>query len=140
MQVKSIMSQHPEMLPLNATLTQAVNEMQKHDCGFLPIGDHGNAVGVITDRDVTIRAIAKGKDPNKTLVKDVMTKKVFSCKENDDVKTVAHNMGRDQIHRLVVLDKNGRLSGVISLGDIARKCKDVQLCGHMVEEISQTKH
>lgn len=140
MQVKSVMSRNPEVLSLNATLRQAADEMQKHDCGFLPIGDNGEIAGVITDRDLALRAIAQGKDPNKILVKDIMTKKVLFCKEDDDVKTVAHNMGRDQIRRLVVLDKGSRIAGVISLGDIARKCHDAALCGQTMTEISQTKH
>lgn len=136
MQVNTVMTKNPKVLPLNATVKQAADEMQKHDFGFFPIGDNHEIKGVITDRDALL-SIAKGKDPNKTLVKDIMTNHVVCCKENDDVKTVAQNMGQNQVRRLVVNNKSNHIVGVISIGDIARKCNDAPLCGQTISKISE---
>lgn len=137
MLVKEIMSKHPDALSEETTLTRAAEEMQKHDFGFLPVRSNGHIVGVVTDRDIIIRAIAKGQDPNKTTLKDTMTNNIHFCHEEDDIKKAAKMMGDLQINRLAVYDKKDHLCGVISIGDIARKVKDISLCGKLAEEIHQ---
>lgn len=137
MLVKEVMSKHPDALPEEATLTQAAEEMQKHNFGFLPVRSNGEIIGVVTDRDIIIRAISKGKDPNKTMLKDAMTSKIHFCHEEDDVKTAGQLMSDLQINRLAVYDNKDHLCGVISIGDIARKVNDISLCGTITEAVHQ---
>lgn len=135
MEAREIMSSHPDVLSENMTLKQAAAEMLKIDCGFLPIKHNGQITGVITDRDLVIRALAKGLNPNEAKLEQVMTKEIFYCHEHDDIKKVAEMMSQKQIHRVVVFDDKNQPVGVISIGDIARKCKDLSLCGKLTEAI-----
>ncbi len=138
MQAKDVMSTKPEFLPPTATLKQAADQMQKHDYGFIPIGENDRLIGAVTDRDLAVRAIAKGKDPTKTSVKDVMSKGIQYCLEDDNLEDVAKKMEDLQIRRLVVLNKNKRMTGIISLCDIATKGDDADLLAEIEEAI--TKH
>lgn len=137
MQVKDIMSKKPDYLPPNTTLQKASEEMLKYDVGFLPIGNDGQLFGAITDRDIVVRALAKGKDPLKMQVQDIMTPNILSCFEDDDVQKAAKTMSDEQIRRLVVLSRDNKISGVISLGDIAVKTKNDQLTGHILQEVCE---
>lgn len=137
MLAKEVMSKKPEFLSPNATLKQAADQMRTHDYGFIPIGENDRLIGAITDRDITIRAIAEGKDPNKTTVRDVMSKGIYYCFETDNLEKVAQQMEKLQVRRLVVLSKDKRLIGVISLGDIATKCHNPKLCSELTEKISK---
>lgn len=137
MQVKDVMSKNPDAISEDMTLKQAAEEMKKNDFGFLPVKQNGQIAGVITDRDLVIRALAKGQDPNKTKLKDAMTNKILFCYEDDDLKQAVKIMCDKQIHRLAVYDKQKKISGVISIGDIARKCKDAVLLGKLTEAIHQ---
>lgn len=142
MQVKEIMSKKPDYIDPEFTLKDAADEMFKKDIGFLPIGDKekDRLIGVITDRDITLRGVAKGKDPKKTLVKDVMTRDVLYCFEDENIEKVADNMCKNQIRRLIVLNKDKRITGIISLGDLALKNKDEWLAGHTLHEVCSTSH
>lgn len=137
MLAKEVMSKKPEYLSPTATLKEAAELMLKHDYGFVPIGDNDRLVGAVTDRDISIRAIAKGKDPNKTQLKDVMTKGIHYCFEEDDLDKVANMMKDHQIRRLVVLNTKKRMTGILSLGDIAIKSKNHDLCAEVTEGVSK---
>lgn len=136
MRAKDVMSKKPEFVPPTATLKQAAAQMEAHDFGFLPIGENDRLIGAITDRDIAIRATARGKDPTKTTVRDVMTKNVEYCFEDDDLNEVVSHMESQKIRRLVVLNKNKRMTGIISLGDVATKCKDEKLCSELTDAVS----
>lgn len=135
MHVKEAMSKKPEFLPPTASLKEAALKMQKLDCGFIPIGENDKLIGAITDRDIVIRTLAKGKDPNKATLRDVMSKHIEYCFEEDDIDKAVQHMEDKQIHRLVVLNKNKRMTGILSLGDIARRSHDDELCAEAVEGI-----
>lgn len=135
MLVKDIMSTPPNALTEEASLQEAAEEMKKQDFGFLPVRHNGEISGVLTDRDMIVRAFSKGLNPNETKLKDVMTKEVVWCRDSDDVEKVAEIMCEKQLNRLAVYDKAKNLVGVISSGDIARKCNDINLCGKLSEEI-----
>ncbi len=139
MNVQEVMTKNVEYIPANTTLHEAARMMRDLDCGFLPIGDDSNDKlrGVVTDRDILIRGIADGKDPNSTTIDAVKTDKVLYCFQDDSLETVARNMGGQQIYRLVVLDNpdSKRLCGVISLGDIARQRMD-KLAGETATSIA----
>ncbi|HTT85431.1 MAG TPA: CBS domain-containing protein [Rhizomicrobium sp.] len=115
------MTQDVELTDPEATLEQAAKMMAEEDVGFLPVGDHDRLVGMITDRDIAVRAVAKGRDPRKTKVREVMTGRVLYCFEDEDADKAAESMSRERIRRLPVVNRNKRLVGVVSLGDIALK-------------------
>jgi len=136
MLAKEIMSKKPEFLSPSATLKQAADQMRSHDYGFIPIGENDRLVGTITDRDLAIKGVAQGLDPNKKTVKEVMHKGIHYCFENDPLEKVIHQMEQLQVRRLIVLNKDKRMTGIISLGDIATKCKDPKLCSELTEAVS----
>jgi CBS domain-containing protein len=90
-----------------------------------------SAYGNITDRDMVIRGIAKGCDPKTTKASEVMTEKVVYCFEDDDIIKAAEQMKSEQIRRLIVLNKDKRMTGVVSIGDVARASNDNQLTGEI---------
>ena len=137
MRVKEVMSKNPEYLPPTAGVKEAVDKMVKLDCGFIPVGENDKLIGTVTDRDIVIRSVGKGKDPTSIKVQDIMTKHVLYCYEDDDIDKIARNMSENQVRRLIVLNKDKRMTGIISLGDIARKCHDENLCGRALEGISE---
>lgn len=139
MQVKEVMSKKPTFLPPTSNLKEAAEKMQQLDCGFIPVGENDKLIGTVTDRDIILRATAKGKDPSKTPLRDVMSKHVEWCFENDDLDKATKHMEEKQIHRLIVLNDKKRMTGILSLGDIARKSHDDELCAEAVERILEDK-
>lgn len=137
MLAKDVMTSKPTFLPPTATIDDAASKMRSKDFGFIPVGENDKLIGAVTDRDIAIRAIAEGKDPHTTQIKDVMTKGIEYCYETDDLQTVADKMEKLQIRRLVVLNKDKRMTGIISLGDIATKCKDAELSADLVDAVSK---
>ena len=118
MQVREAMSDDVQIASPNQSIRDAAILMAKIDAGSLPVGDNDRLVGMITDRDIAVRAIALGKGPD-TPVRDVMSADVKYCFEDDDVGKVAQNMADIKVRRLPVLNKNKRLIGIVSLGDLA---------------------
>ena len=100
------------------TICEAAKLMAKCDSGSLPVGENDRLVGMITDRDITIRAVAKNLSPD-TSVGEVMSKEVLYCFVDEDIIAVAKNMGEQQVRRLPVLDRDKRLVGIVSIGDLA---------------------
>jgi CBS domain-containing protein len=115
------MTRGVELTDPDATLQDAARTMAEEDVGFLPVGEKDRMIGMITDRDIAVRAVAQGRDPKKTKVRDVMTERVLYCFEDEDADKAAESMSREQIRRLPIVDRNKRLVGVVSLGDIAMK-------------------
>jgi CBS domain-containing protein len=111
--------------------------MRNLDVGPLPVVDRGKLVGVVTDRDITIRATAEGRDPRLTPVEEVMTRDVVACREDDDVRVAAKLMQDAQLRRLLVVDGLGRLVGIVSLGDLVLQTGDEKLAGETLEKVSE---
>ena len=124
MKVRDVMTETVNYLPPTASLQDAAQEMLSKNCGFLPVTDEQGEklAGVITDRDITVRAVAKGKDPTSTQVSDILTNKVLYCFADDDLEDAADSMREQAVYRLFVLDnaQDKQLCGVASLGDIVR--------------------
>jgi len=118
MQVRDAMSDDVQIASPNQSIREAAILMAKIDVGVLPVGDNDRLVGMITDRDIAVRAIALGKGPD-TKVGEVMSEEVKYCFEEDDVDDVAQNMADIKVRRLPVLNKGKRLVGIVSLGDLA---------------------
>jgi CBS domain-containing protein len=110
--------------------------MKNQDVGPLPVCDNERLVGLITDRDIVVRAVAEGCDPRTTTVQNVMTPDVLSCFEDQDVQQAAQLMCEHQVRRLVVLNRDKRLVGIVSLGDLAVDTGDEKLAGLTLEQVS----
>jgi CBS domain-containing protein len=118
MHVNEAMSTDVKIASPNQTIKEAAALMAEIDAGVLPVGDNDRLVGMITDRDIAIRGVAKGLKPD-AKVRDVMSKEVMYCFEDEDIDDVALNMAELKVRRLPVLNRDKRLVGILSLGDIA---------------------
>jgi CBS domain-containing protein len=112
--------------------------MKDLDVGTLPVcGDDDRLAGMITDRDIAVRAVADGLDPSTASVRDVMTPGIIHCYEDQEVSDATQMMEQNQIRRLVVLNRDKRLVGILSLGDVAIDTGDEELAGHTLEAVSE---
>jgi len=118
--VKELMTPSPVLISPDATLEQAAKRMESVNCGILPVGTKSRLKGIITDRDIVVRAIAKGKDPAQEKVADYMTAEVYACNENDTLEAAAEKMHVHKISRLMVKNKEGKVTGILSFGYILR--------------------
>jgi CBS domain-containing protein len=117
-----IMTDNPETVTPDATLADAARKMRDLNVGIIPVIDSQESrrlKGVITDRDIAIRAVAEGKDANSTKVSDVMTTEIEACNKNDSVRDVLSVMEREQVRRVPITDREGRLVGIIAQADVA---------------------
>ena len=118
MQVNEAMTNDVKIASPNETIRDAARLMAQIDAGVLPVGQNDRLVGMITDRDIAIRAVAADKGPQ-TPIRDIMSKEVLYCFEDDEVDDVVQNMADIKVRRLPVLNHEKRLVGILSLGDIA---------------------
>jgi CBS domain-containing protein len=136
MKISDIFTPNPECITPDTTLTAAAKKMKALDVGMLPICEHDRLVGTVTDRDITVRAIARGLDPNKTTVRAAMTAGIVYCFDEDDVEEAAQQMEQKQIRRLPVLSRDKRLVGIVSLGDLAVRTQRERMAGAILERVS----
>lgn len=136
MKVSEVMSHKVEIASPDDSIQRAAQMMARIDTGILPVGDGDRLVGMITDRDIAIRGVGAGRSPTDTPVNEVMTREVKYCFEDDDIDAVAKNMAHLQVRRLPVLNRQKRMTGIISLGDIARDHEPGQ-AGSALHHISQ---
>ena len=121
MRVSECMTREVRVASPGQTIREVAGIMAEIDAGVLPVGDNDRLVGMITDRDIAIRAVAQGKGPD-TPVRDIMsTEKVLYCYDDEDLAQVAQNMGEQQVRRLPVVNREKRLVGIVSLGDVVQK-------------------
>lgn len=120
MLIKECMSKKVIIGSPTMKLQEVAQKMRDGDFGILPIAENDRLVGMITDRDIVIRAVADGKDPKQTQAGDVMSKSVLYCYEDQSIEDVLKNLGDKQIRRLPVLSRQKRLVGILSLGDLAK--------------------
>ncbi|HEV2295309.1 MAG TPA: CBS domain-containing protein [Tepidisphaeraceae bacterium] len=136
MQVSQILTRDVETIDPAATVREAAQRMRSMDIGSLPVCDGSQLLGMITDRDITVRAIADGRDPAQTPVRDAMTPAVEYVFEDEDVQRAAQIMQDKQIRRLPVVSRDDkRLVGIVALADIARTGDD-RMSGDTLEDIS----
>jgi CBS domain-containing protein len=137
MLVKFIMTLDVEWVLPETSIQEAAARMKSLDVGSIPVcGAKGKIVGVLTDRDLAIRATAEGLDPTTTKVRDVMTKDVVYCYEDQDVENAVNLMEALQIRRLIVLNRQNRLAGIVSLGDLAVRANEKK-AGEVLKEVSE---
>ena len=120
MRVSEIMTRDVHLASPNDTITAVARQMAENDIGFMPVGDDDRLIGMITDRDIVVRGVADGMDPQ-ARVADIMTTDVKYCFDDDEVDDVARNMGDIQVRRLPVVNHDKQLVGIVSLADAARE-------------------
>ncbi|HEY8189206.1 MAG TPA: CBS domain-containing protein [Micavibrio sp.] len=132
--VKELMETDLELVSPDATLEEAARKMKDCGCGFLPVGGNTTLEGIITDRDIIVRAIAEGKNPAREKVRDYMTDGVCECKETDTLEDAAKIMSEYNVSRLVVKDGSDGTCGVLTFGRIIRSNDDKQETSDVVEK------
>jgi CBS domain-containing protein len=134
--VRDVMTSRPFCVSPDTPISEVAVVMEKEDIGAVPVLEGEQLAGMITDRDIVVRAIAKGKDPRGMPVRDAWTREVFAVREDDDLSDAIQAMASYQVRRLPVVDEENRLVGVIAQADVALEAKE-KATGEMVEEISK---
>jgi CBS domain-containing protein len=136
MHLKEIMTSPVETITPGTSLAGAAKKMLALGIGVLPVSNGQKVVGIVSDRDIIVRAVAKGLDPERTEVGEIMTKDVHSCASGDDVAQACALMEKKQVRRLLVTDGNDLPIGIVSLGDIALHLRGEQ-SGQVLKQVSQ---
>jgi len=137
MKLKDIMTAQVECVRPGDTLQAAARKMKSLDVGPMPVcGDNDKIVGMLTDRDITIRATAEGLDPKTARVQDAMSEQVIWCFEDEDTDEAAKVMQERQVRRLLVMNRDKRLVGIVSLGDLATEAKKKR-AGAVLQDVSE---
>jgi len=136
MKIRDIMTKDVELIHPDTLLRDAAQKMREADTGFLPVGEDDRLVGTLTDRDITIRAVAEGHDPKVARVREAMSDRLVFCLEDQDSSEAAELMAENEVRRLPVLNSDKRLVGVVSLGDLAAQTGDDDVVGQTVQDIS----
>ena len=135
MQVSKLMTRDVKLITPSQTIRDAAQMMLELDAGALPVQQDDRLVGMITDRDIAVRAVAEGKSPD-TPVGDVMSSEVLYCFDDQEIMDIARNMGEVKVRRLPVVNREKRLVGIVSLGDLALN-KEPELTASAVTNISK---
>jgi CBS domain-containing protein len=137
MRVNEIMTAAFETIEATSTLNEAAQKMKSLNIGFLPVQENRRIIGVLTDRDIVIRALAEELNPGLTPVRDILTSEVVYCYEDESVAGAARLMEEHRVRRLLVCDYDGNPVGVVSIGDLAVKSGEECLSGEVLEQISE---
>ena len=143
MKISEIMSNNPRSVSPDTPVSEAARIMKEEDVGLVPVVERvggaetrGRLIGVITDRDITIRHVAEGRSSDAP-VSDVMSGGVITCSPGDSVDTAMELMGREQVRRIPIVDERGSLVGVVAQADLARRAGDDRKVEKTVQQISQ---
>jgi CBS domain-containing protein len=139
MKIKDVMTPDVSFVRPDTSILEIARKMREGDIGSTPVIENERLVGMVTDRDIVVRAIAEGGDVRTKTARDAMSPGILYCYADDSVESVLDNMGDQQIRRLPVVDSDKRLVGVVSLGDLALSGKR-KAAGEALQEISQPQH
>lgn len=137
MKLKKVMTKHVTVVSPNTPIQEVAKHMKDIESGFIPVCDGKRVKGMITDRDIVLRAVAPNKQTTQAFAKDIMTPEVIYCYEDDDIQEAAKLMQEKQIRRLIVLDRDKNLVGVVSLGDLYGMLGNGKLASKTLSEISK---
>lgn len=135
MKVCDVMTRDVQTVRPDQRVEVAASFMLSADAGAIPVTDEGRLIGMITDRDIAVRGVAKGYGPD-TPVRELMTDDIICVRDDDDVEDAASKMSRAQVRRLPVIDDDHRLCGIVSLGDLSRDA-DENVAGEALEGVSE---
>ncbi|HAC01640.1 CBS domain-containing protein [Brevundimonas diminuta] len=135
MKIRDVMSKNVQVARPEDTLQNVAGRMAAGDFGFIPVADGDRLIGALTDRDIVVRGVASGAGPEARVL-DVLSRDALVVRADDDLKVALDLMSSRQIRRLPVVDKDGRLVGVVSLGDLSTRVKE-RYAGEALEEISR---
>lgn len=124
MKVKKAMHQGVIWVSPDTSVAEVAKRMKDNDIGAVPVGENDKLIGMVTDRDIVCRGIAKGKDLAKLTARDVMTAGILYCRDGDDIEEAMERMEEKKIRRLPVIDENKRMVGMLSLGDVSHAASD----------------
>lgn len=137
---RDVMTKNPICALRKDTVVMVAQIMKERDIGPVPVVSDTTSrtlIGIVTDRDLTLKVVATGHDPNNILAEDVMTKDVVTCRADDDVQTALDAMAKHQLRRIPVVDENDSLVGIIAQADVATRMDEPEKTGEVVKEISQ---
>lgn len=134
--VKQVMTSNPATVEADASVTEAGRIMRDQDTGIVPVIEDGRLVGTVTDRDIVVRVLAAGRDPQSTSVQEVASTDIVTVDPQQELDEALRLMARHQVRRLPVVEEEGRLVGIVSQADVARQADDKRT-GELVEEISR---
>jgi CBS domain-containing protein len=134
--VREVMTKRPRGVSLDTPLSQVAEVMETDDIGAVPVLEGEELIGMVTDRDIVIRAIAKGKNPGGMPVREIFSREVVAVGPDDDLSDALQLMANHQVRRLPVVDQDNHLVGIVSQADVALEAKE-KAVGEMVEEISR---
>ncbi len=135
--VREVMTDRPRCVTLETPISEAAELMESEDVGSLPVLEGEQLAGMITDRDIVIRAVAKGKDPRGMPVREVASRELVTVYAEEDLSNALTKMASEQVRRLPVVDEDNRLVGILAQADVALEAKE-KTVGEMVEEISRS--
>lgn len=136
MKASEIMTTSVECIAPDTKIIEAAKKMKKMDVGFLPVCENDQLIGTVTDRDIVLRVLAEGRPIRNSMARDIMTHDVFWCYEDDDVEDIARRMREKEVRRMLILNREKRLTGVISIGDIAKSQGEETTAGETVKHIA----
>lgn len=137
MQIRDVMTPDVMLADPGMKLNEAAVLMRDGDFGLLPVGENDRLVGTITDRDITIRAVAEGRDPNATTVREAMSEGIYYCFDDQTVEDAAELMSEAQIRRLPIVNRDKRLVGIVALADLATEPKAGEHAGEALAGVSE---
>lgn len=137
MKLRDVMTPNPECISPDTNLKEAAARMRDSDIGDVLICENDRLVGIITDRDIAIRATADGKTPSRSKVRDVMSTGIVYCFEDQSHEEAAKVMSENQIRRLPILNRDKRLVGIVSLGDLALQTNDETVVEKTLEAVCE---
>jgi CBS domain-containing protein len=135
MKLKDIMAQNVETVGPDITLKECAEKMKRRNVGVLPVVEGKKPIGVITDRDITLRAVADGADVNKTKVREVMTREPYFVYEDQTINEACELMEKNKIRRLIVLNREEALAGVLTLNDVTVRGKETKRSAQVLRKI-----
>ena len=135
--VHEVMTDRPRVVTPETPVSEAAQLMKNDDIGSLPILDGEQLAGMLTDRDIVIRAVAEGKDPRGMPVREVASRELVTVNADEELSRALQLMASQQVRRLPVVDDDGRLVGILAQADVAVEAKEKDV-GEMVEEISKS--
>jgi len=134
--IRKVMTSNPSTIEPDKNVVEAARIMKQEDAGVVPVTENGRLTGMVTDRDIAIRVVAEGMDPQSTVIREVASKDLVTIDPDQDLDEALRLMAKHKVRRLPVVEEDGRLVGVLAQADVAREGDDTQT-GQVVQEISE---